>query len=108
MLVHGTVDYRKDIKVALMLEISFNLDIFNKAESPRVINTHLPYHWLPKKHIENGGKIIHVTRNPKDMYVSYFHHAASSNDLGHKAMGMTWNQYFNNYVLREGTTEATF
>ena len=102
MVLQQNTEYRKDIKEALMLEATFNLDTLNKAQSTRVLNTHLPYRWLPKKHIENGGKIIHVTRNPKDMYVSYFHHAAGSQELGKKALGMTWNQYFDNYVMGKG------
>ena len=37
-----------------------------------IISTHLPFHWLPKEHVETGGKIIYVIRNPKDVVVSLY------------------------------------
>lgn len=38
---------------------------------PRVIKTHLPYRLLPKR---ANCKYIFVTRNPKDVVVSFYHH----------------------------------
>ena len=37
-----------------------------------IISTHLPFHWLYKEHVETGGKIIYVIRNPKDVAVSLY------------------------------------
>ncbi|XP_048765391.2 sulfotransferase 2A8-like [Ostrea edulis] len=42
--------------------------------SPRVMTSHLPYQCLPKEHITNRGKMIHIIRNPKDIAVSAFYH----------------------------------
>lgn len=44
--------------------------------SPRFIKTHLPFHLLPRQLREGKkkNKIIYVTRNPKDVCVSYYHH----------------------------------
>ena len=38
---------------------------------PRITHTRVWYSLLPKKHTENHNKIIHITRNPKDVVVSY-------------------------------------
>ncbi|XP_052702764.1 sulfotransferase 1B1-like [Crassostrea angulata] len=37
-----------------------------------IVSTHLQFKWLPKQHVERGGKIIYVIRNPKDVAVSFF------------------------------------
>lgn len=38
---------------------------YNVTPSPR---------HLPKDHIKNGGKIVHIIRNPKDVALAAFHH----------------------------------
>ena len=37
-----------------------------------IISTHLPFHWLPKEHVETGDKIMYAIRNPKDVAVSLY------------------------------------
>lgn len=61
-LLHSFLDFLPDLKT------------LESISSPRVLTTHLPYRYLPKEHIENAGKIIHIIRNPKDVVVSAFHH----------------------------------
>ncbi|KAK3083870.1 hypothetical protein FSP39_004387 [Pinctada imbricata] len=99
MILQGKADYMKDAKVSAMLEALPNLDMLERVQSPRVLNTHLPYKWFPKKLIRNGGKIIHTTRNPKDAYVSLFHHCKNIFELGIKSKHMTWTQFFDTCVL---------
>jgi hypothetical protein len=40
-------------------------------ESPRLIKTHLPRGMMPTRWPEHG-KVVHITRNPKDVCVSFF------------------------------------
>jgi hypothetical protein len=41
-------------------------------ESPRLMKTHLPYELFPERWPVHG-KVVHITRNPKDVCVSLFH-----------------------------------
>ncbi|KAK3101271.1 hypothetical protein FSP39_002286 [Pinctada imbricata] len=75
------------------------LELLDRENSPRILNTHMPFRWLPKKHLESGGKIIHVRRNPKDVSVSAFHHFLSSDGTGYGDKNMTWQQFFDNVVV---------
>eukprot|EP00106_Octopus_bimaculoides_P023352 XP_014790794.1 PREDICTED: sulfotransferase 1C4-like [Octopus bimaculoides] len=47
-----------------------NLD---SAESPRLLNTHLPIDFLPPELLKDH-KIIYLNRNPKSILVSYYRH----------------------------------
>ncbi|XP_014215929.1 sulfotransferase 1C4-like [Copidosoma floridanum] len=48
-----------------------------KISKPRYIKTHLPFNLLPRqiRSCEKRPKIIYVTRNPKDVCVSFYHHS---------------------------------
>ncbi|XP_068081703.1 luciferin sulfotransferase isoform X2 [Anabrus simplex] len=45
-----------------------------QLSSPRVLKSHLPVELLPDQLWTKNPKIIHVTREPKDVALSYFHH----------------------------------
>lgn len=48
----------------------------NVNTSKRLVHSHLPWQLLPNS-IQSGSskpKIVYITRNPKDVVVSYFHH----------------------------------
>lgn len=82
MLLKQKAEYSKDPKELFFLEAMPDLSMVDSMASPRALNTHVPYRWLPKQHIENGGKIVHVVRNPKDVCVSMYHHMKSSEEIG--------------------------
>ena len=82
MILKRKAEYSKEPKEFLFLESVPDLDVVRNLPSPRPMNTHLPYRWLPTQHIENGGKIVHVLRNPKDVCVSAYHHTKTSMELG--------------------------
>ncbi|CAH1245471.1 SULT1C4 [Branchiostoma lanceolatum] len=45
--------------------------LLEKAPSPRLMKTHLPYYMLPQQAREGKGKIIYCARNVKDVVVSW-------------------------------------
>ncbi|KAJ0066225.1 hypothetical protein NL108_004109 [Boleophthalmus pectinirostris] len=46
---------------------------FIKEKSPRFCTTHLPFSMMPTALRQKKGKVIYVARNPKDIFVSYYH-----------------------------------
>ena len=102
MLLQGSTDYHPDTKSSFMLEAMVDFKELDKVPSPRILNTHLPYRWLPRNHIENGGKIVHVIRNPKDVCVSLYHFMRGIPDIGTNMDRMTWEQYLENLIFSEG------
>ncbi|KAK3083656.1 hypothetical protein FSP39_000845 [Pinctada imbricata] len=107
MLVRGSADYSKEKLVKLMESLP-DMEMIYNLQSPRILNTHLPYKWFPRKHIQNGGKIIHCARNPKDTYVSFYHHCSAGMELGPKTKGMTWTQFFDNCVIGKACLYGTW
>ncbi|XP_062619195.1 sulfotransferase 1C4-like [Saccostrea cucullata] len=93
MLLKQQDEYTEKTKETAFLEFVDNLIEVEKMPSPRILNTHLPFRWLPSSHIESKRKMIHVIRNPKDMFVSFFHFQ--------KNFGVEhdWNTFFNNSVI---------
>eukprot|EP01018_Ginkgo_biloba_P021627 Gb_12391 [translate_table: standard] len=48
----------------------YDVSIFSKLQSPRLLHTHLPFQALPDAVKACGCKIIYVSRNPRDSFVS--------------------------------------
>lgn len=74
MLMKQRTDYSKEPMECFFLEAMPDINFIHNMPSPRILSTHVPYRWFPRQHIENGGKIVHVLRNPKDVAVSMYHH----------------------------------
>ncbi|KAK0054998.1 sulfotransferase 1A1 [Biomphalaria pfeifferi] len=73
MLLHKTTVYERRIKECLMLEATPDLDIFKEEPSPRIFNTHVVMDHYPQEVLTKKTKIIHVIRNPKDVWVSFYY-----------------------------------
>ena len=67
------------------------IDVVEKMTSPRVFKSHLPSWLLEKQILQSNCKVVWITRNPKDTYVSYFQmnklYTAGDSTL-------TWDEYF--------------
>ncbi|KAK3515256.1 hypothetical protein QTP70_013019 [Hemibagrus guttatus] len=50
-----------------------------KLSAPRPLVSHMPYHLMPSTFFSSKAKVVYITRNPKDVVVSYyyFHKMAS-------------------------------
>ena len=81
MLLNRKAEYLTGIKEQDMMEF-LTPDIFEKRQSPRVLNTHLRPKYLPKKMVEEG-KIILLVRNPKDVVVSNYRQTYGLKLLGY-------------------------
>ncbi|KAJ6801785.1 cytosolic sulfotransferase 15-like [Iris pallida] len=41
--------------------------------SPRLLATHIPFHFLPNSVVDSGCRVVYLCRNPKDNFVSLWH-----------------------------------
>jgi len=72
----ATVEFLKSQSSSVIQRPSSIELLDNVKTSKRLIQTHLPWQLLPNS-IQSGSskpKIVYITRNPKDVVVSYFHH----------------------------------
>lgn len=73
MLVEHTTEYNsRDATFNTHLDGNTDFTYLENESKRRIIHTHFPYNYIPKKHIDLGGKIIYLNRNPKDRYVSQY------------------------------------
>ena len=91
MLVNKTAELGKNAKVNTMLEALPDLSILESLPSPRILDTHFQFQYLPQKHIENRCKIVHMMRNPKDVMVSIYYYAKYDIMLD---LNVEWNEFF--------------
>lgn len=75
MLMSGKLQLNLKDKGSRFLEFfRWPQEYFEKMASPRIILTHLPLNLMPKSILQKQCRILRVSRNPKDVIVSYFHH----------------------------------
>jgi len=74
--------------------------MFNSFLAPRVFKTHLRYDMVPKGHDEaTKPRYIYVMRNPKDAFVSCYHHW---HNMPYLKEIPSWDEAFNRLVKGNG------
>lgn len=91
MLSAGTTQVADAEKDEGMIEQTYQ-SVLDALPSPRVLNTHVHHEKLPAEVFTKSPKMFYLTRNPKDIAVSLYHH--------HKKL---WDYYsydgtFENYL----------
>ncbi|XP_069124046.1 amine sulfotransferase-like isoform X2 [Argopecten irradians] len=69
MLRSGTLDYHG---TPTMMELQ-DFNLIEEMPSPRTFGSHLRCRFLPEQMKNGKGKVITITRNPKDIVVSLYH-----------------------------------
>ena len=64
--------------------------------------SHLPYKYLPEQLRNGKGRIVHVNRNPKDLYVSMYNHQKGKGIID---ADMSWTEFFNDVVVGDGKVQ---
>ena len=72
-LIHNSLEADENRMYDFMMDY-VDFETLKQRPSPRVMTSHLPYRNVPTKHLADGGKFIHIIRNPKDVALSAFHH----------------------------------
>ena len=66
----------------------------NAKPPPRTLLTHMPYRMMPNEHVQTGGKMILMCRNPKDCIVSTFRFAQKNPNYPFEGEFEEFLQYF--------------
>jgi hypothetical protein len=97
MLMNRKAEYNiTGVLAEINLEYTPDFNTLDELPNPRLFHTHLPYRYLPRKHIENGYKIIYLNRNPKDRWVSQY--TFLSGKIG--IPEWTWEDFFKTVILQ--------
>lgn len=97
MLLNGKAMYLTGTKEQDMMEFIMP-DVFEKRQSPRILNTHLRPKYLPEKMVKEG-KIILVVRNPKDVIVSNYRQTYGLKVLGYEG---SFPSFFESFLEGKG------
>ncbi|CAG2225564.1 SULT1 [Mytilus edulis] len=105
MLSRQTTEYCPQSLFTTHMDMMGDFDSLESQSEPRILHTHLPFSFLPTKHVENGRKIVFVNRNPKDRHVSLYNFLLGK-------MGVpedySWNDYFDEMVLHDTLYKGWF
>lgn len=105
MLMNRKAEYNiTGVLAEINLEYTTDFNTLDELPNPRLFHTHLPYRYLPRKHIENGYKIIYLNRNPKDRWVSQY--TFLSGKIG--IPEWTWEEFFKTVILQDDLFDGWF
>lgn len=76
------------------------LPTVEQQTQPRMILSHLFPKRLPREHVEKGGKIVFLTRNPRDTMVSHLHHTQKHDLFSYSKM--SWTAFFDHWINGRG------
>lgn len=79
------------------MELLSGMSALTKLPSPRILYTHLPVQYLPRKHLSMGGKTFHLVRDPRDVAVSSYHHFLSEPRFK-KYFTRDWDQHLSEFM----------
>ncbi|GFQ67945.1 sulfotransferase 1E1 [Trichonephila clavata] len=105
-LIHSNADVNSAKKVDLDKRFPYiehsktNFNEVKNMSSPRFLKTHLPYSLLPQDILQKQCKLIYITRNPRDVAVSYYHFACMLKETQYKG---TFEQFFQRFLLDRPT-----
>ncbi|XP_013381327.1 bile salt sulfotransferase-like [Lingula anatina] len=91
LLMTGREELTDSIKEGTMFPEACAVESLEKLPSPRILDTHVPLKLFPEEALKKS-KIIYTLRNPKDAFVSGYHHR--KNLKGGTSYCGTWNGYF--------------
>ncbi|VDI45767.1 Hypothetical predicted protein [Mytilus galloprovincialis] len=91
MLLRNTTELDNKSKMQSMLEAVEDLSVLEGVPSPRIMDTHCLFKYLPKQHKQKKVKIVHMIRNPKDVCVSYYYHCLKDVMINFDG---TWEEFF--------------
>ena len=67
-----------------------------KSKRPRIGFTHMRYDYLPQGVKDGRAKVVHISRNPLDVVVSYFHFSKYNQAFG--PYTGTWEEFFDAFI----------
>ncbi|CAG5133377.1 unnamed protein product [Candidula unifasciata] len=104
-LLAGTTDLPVIEKDEAMMEFKLPQELEN-LPSPRPLNTHYHFELLPEDILRKQCKVIYVTRDPRDVAVSYFNHHTKL--VQYYQYNGQWPDYFRLFLSGQVDYESWF
>ncbi|XP_046569340.1 sulfotransferase 1B1-like isoform X2 [Haliotis rubra] len=97
MLMAGSTNYIRNIKESQFLEVK-EVAVLEALTSPRLLNTHMGFRFLPSEIVTKRTKVIYLLRNPKDVAVSLYNHVTGMNAGEKYLYNGIWDDFLDAYL----------